>query len=221
MKMERGDVVVETFPIGTFACNCSLIYHRQSKEAIVVDGGNDYPTLKKKLDERGLKVKKMLHTHAHFDHIGASGICAKATGAKLYLHAEDLFLYQALEQQGEIFRQEVGPSIPIDEYLQEDMSFGLEGEGLAEFMSTIHTPGHTPGSCCFYSEYFEVPLLFAGDTMFQFSIGRTDLPGGDSEAILKSIKTRLLTLPDETEVVTGHGPKTRIQLEKKANPFIR
>lgn len=123
-------------------------------------------------------------------------------------------------QQGLFFGQKVGTPKPIDAYLQDGESFSFDDPEINTFLSTLHTPGHTPGSCCFYSDYFTTPQLFAGDTLFQQSIGRTDLPGGDSKQIIKSIKERLLVLPDDTKVITGHGPATSIYHEKKYNPFL-
>ena len=220
MKIEKNDLVVETFPIGTYACNCSLIYSLRSKEAIIIDPGNDFFALKNLIDERGLKVGKLLHTHAHFDHIGRSCDCKDYTGAELFLHRDDLFLYRDLSLQGSFFGQSVSEaSYAIDFYLEQDMDLGL-GKEVCSFLKTLHTPGHTPGSCCFYSDYFDEPLLFSGDTLFSQSIGRVDLPGGDGDKILRSIKKDLFTLPAETVVITGHGSMTQIGFEKKHNPFV-
>ena len=216
----RGDWVVETFPIGSYACNCSLIYSLKSGRAIIIDPGNDFIALSKLIVERNLQVVKLLHTHAHFDHIGDSCRCKADTGAELFLHRDDLFLYQGLREQGLTFGVELdSPEYPIDHYLEHDMRFDLEDD-LRGFLKTFHTPGHTPGSCCFYTDYFDLPILFSGDTLFHRSIGRTDFPGGDAASILKSIKNTLFVLPDETEVVTGHGPGTHIYAEKTSNPFL-
>ena len=218
---KRGDWIVETFPVGTYACNCSLIYSARSGQAIIIDPGNDFLTLGKIIAERNLQVVKLLHTHAHFDHIGQSCHCKAETGAELFLHRDDLFLYQGLVEQGVFFGEEItSPDYPIDHYLEHEMSFDL-GTDLKNFLKTLHTPGHTPGSCCFYTDYFDEPILFSGDTLFHQSIGRTDFPGGDAGSILKSIKNSLFTLPDETEVVTGHGQGTRIYAEKRGNPFFQ
>lgn len=211
---------IETLPIGSYACNCSIIYSELTKEAIIIDPGNDHKALMKRVDALNIKVKKLLHTHAHFDHIGNSNEVKKATGATIHLHKDDKFLYDQLPMQGQFFGQTVGAPGPIDQYLNDDEEFSLEDSNLNNFLKTIHTPGHTPGSCCFYTNHFENPVLFAGDTLFLNSIGRTDLPGGDSRKIIKSIKEKLLVLPEETSVVTGHGPLTRIFEEKKFNPFL-
>lgn len=213
-------LVLETLPIGTYACNCSILYSQKTREAIIIDPGNDHSTLLKKIDELQINVKKLLHTHAHFDHIGRSNEVREKTGATIHLHKDDQFLYEQLPIQGRFFGQTVGTPGPIDHYINHDEEFGFEDPEINNFLKTIHTPGHTPGSCCFLSNYFSTPVLFAGDTLFQNSIGRTDLPGGDSRKIIQSIKEKLLVLPDETTVVTGHGPMTKILNEKKFNPFL-
>ena len=216
----KGDWVIETFPIGTYACNCSLIYSVKGRQAIVIDPGDDFLTLSKIISDRKLRVGKLLHTHAHFDHIGQSCRCKDDTGAELFLHRDDLFLYRDLEKQGLFFGASVAsPHYSIDHYLEHDMSFDL-GEDLKSFLKTLHTPGHTPGSCCFYTDYFDRPILFSGDTLFYQSIGRTDFPGGDSLRIMKSIKNIIFNLPGETTVVAGHGKGTQIYFEKKSNPFL-
>lgn len=206
--------------MGSYQCNCSILYSDKTREAIIIDPGNDHELILKKINDLNLKVKKLLHTHAHFDHIGRSTEVANATGASLHLHKGDQFLYDALPAQGMFFRQIVGTPKKIDSYLEDGEEFGFDDPEFQAFLKTMHTPGHTPGSCSFYTEYFDTPQLFAGDTLFQQSIGRTDLPGGDSGLIIKSIKSRLLTLPDETKVITGHGPSTRIFDEKRHNPFL-
>jgi hydroxyacylglutathione hydrolase len=218
---EKGNLVAETFPIGGYACNCTVLYSKKSREAIVVDPGNDAKSLLAYLAEKQLKPVKLVHTHAHFDHIGQSGAVHKATGATLHLHKGDLFLYEALAQQGMFFGQQVGEIVPLHGHIQDEETYGLSDPELLDFMKAMHTPGHTPGSCCFYTEHFDTPLLLAGDTLFRQSIGRTDLPGGDFDTIVKSIKERVYALPGDTFVITGHGPSTTIHGEKKGNPFVR
>ena len=218
-EYENEEFRIESFPIGSFACNCSIIYSKTSREAIIIDPGNDRLKLSSIIKEKNLNVKKLIHTHAHFDHIGQSQSIARETGAPLYLHQGDLFLYESLGQQGLFFGAKTDKAErPIDHYIENDEPFSLSGH--QDILKTLHTPGHTPGSCCFLSENFQIPLLFSGDTLFQNSIGRTDLPGGDSDLIIKSIKQRLLVLPEETEIIPGHGPLTKLHLEKASNPFI-
>lgn len=218
---QKDNLVVETFPTGSYACNCTVIYSKQSLEAIIIDPGNDAQMILNYIQEKNLKPLKLIHTHAHFDHIGQSGLVHKQTGASLHLHEGDLFLYQALDKQAVFFGQEVGEIVPLTSFIQDQESFGINDPQMDKILTSMHTPGHTPGSCCFYSEIFDTPLLLAGDTLFRSSIGRTDLPGGHFDSIVKSIKDRLYHLPDETAVVTGHGPMTRIYEEKRHNPFVR
>lgn len=212
---------VETFPIGSFACNCSLVYSEITKEAIIIDPGNDQVKLLEAIKSRDLNVVTLLHTHAHFDHIGHSKHIAKATGAKIHLHKEDLNLYKSLPAQALLFGQAPSVAGKVDSFIEDGEEYSLDDAELKNFLKSIHTPGHTKGSCCFYTENLEVPLLFSGDTLFQNSIGRTDLPGGDFLEIKQSIKDRLYSLPDETQVIAGHGPMTRIYDEKKGNPFVQ
>lgn len=214
---------IETFPVGSFSCNCSLIYSEQTKECVIIDPGDDLQLITQKIQERGLKVTKLLHTHAHFDHIGCSKDLAKSCGATIHLHRDDEKLYQALPAQAMMFGLPPHEPGKIDSYLEDGQEFGLDladDPNINKFLKTIFTPGHTEGSCCFYSELFEQPTLFAGDTLFRSSIGRTDLPGGDFNKIKKSISQRLYQLPDETHVITGHGPSTRIFDERRTNPFV-
>ncbi len=216
----RSDLVIETFPIGTLGCNCSLIYSNVTRETLVIDPGNDLNTFLKQIHDRGLKVRKLIHTHAHFDHIGRSHDIAQTLGCTLELHKDDLELYQALEHQGLIFGMEVGKPGHIDHFFEDEEPIGIESEGLQNLLKTIHTPGHTQGSCCFFAEDLDTPILFSGDTLFKGSIGRTDLPGGDFDQIMISLKRKIINLPDETIVISGHGPKTKIAFEKKQNPFL-
>ena len=212
---------LESFPMGSFACNCSIIFDDATKEAIIIDPGNDLQGITSKIKERDLDVKLLLHTHAHFDHIGCAKCLKEETGAKVLLHKDDEQLYFALNEQTRIFGM---PSLEIgtiDQYIEDEMEYSLENSNLKNILKTFFTPGHTEGSCCFYTEAFSEPILFSGDTLFQQSIGRTDLPGGDLETIKKSIKNRLYHLPDETKVITGHGPSTSIFSEKRHNPFVK
>ncbi len=218
--LEKDGLILETFPIGSLGCNCSLLYSKETREAIIIDPGNDAQTLLQKIKDRDIKPKKLLHTHAHYDHIGQSGEIKQACGCSMHLHKDDMFLFEALDQQALFFNQTVGVKETIDSHLQDDEEFGLQDENLKKFLKTMHTPGHTPGSCSFYTDFFDEPILFAGDTLFQNSIGRTDLPGGNLDKIINSIKKRLFTLPEETGVITGHGPATSIRFEKQHNPFI-
>lgn len=207
---------IETFPVGMLQCNCSIIACAETKEALIVDPGDDAPKILAYLQEHGLKARYLLHTHAHFDHIGATREVAESTGAKILLHPSDRFLYDNVQMQGQMFGMQLEPTIPVDQNLEDEMtiSFGRHSS------LTLHTPGHTPGSACFYLEGHE-SHLFSGDTLFEGSIGRTDLWGGSYPDIIRSIKERLLPLDDSTTVYPGHGPLTTIWQEKKQNPFLR
>ena len=228
MKSQKDQtLLVESFPVGTLRCNCSIIYSPQTLEAIIIDPGNDWQLVYHRVKEKHLKVRLLLHTHAHFDHIGQSDQLRSKLGCSLLLHQDDLFLYENLPAQGLFFGERISRPQPVDSFIKQDDMFGLLVKGaqfkeprFIEFLKTLHTPGHTPGSCSFYSEHFNPPLLFSGDTLFLNSIGRTDLPGGDANKIVASIKHKLFVLPDETVCIPGHGEKTCISKEKRTNPFV-
>ena len=205
-------LIRKTFPVGPLQCNCTIVGDALTKEAIVVDPGGDADKIIGMINELGLKIIAIIHTHAHLDHFLASGELKKATGAPLYLHKEDEFLWNGLEQQCKMLNVPYKPQPAPDHWLGDDEALDC-GCGVA-----IHTPGHTPGSMSFSFENHK--LLIAGDTLFRRSIGRTDLWGGDFKTIMKSIKERLLTLDEDTVVVTGHGPDTTVGEELRENPFI-
>jgi glyoxylase-like metal-dependent hydrolase (beta-lactamase superfamily II) len=212
-------LLVETFPVGDFQCNCSVIADADTKDAIVVDPGGGTERIAEIIAHYDLTVRVILHTHAHLDHIYATREVKEAHGGEICLHQGDLFLYEGFAMQAAMFGWQVRPTVPVDRFLEHDevVPFGKR-QALV-----LHTPGHTPGSLC-----FEVKdpddrrtLLFSGDTLFQRSIGRTDLPGGDSRLILRSIRERLYTREPDTVVIPGHGPSTTLAEEAKKNPFVR
>ncbi len=213
--MNDADIIVETIPVGPLQCNCTILGDLVSRKAIVVDPGGDAEILLERLVELDLQVERVIHTHAHLDHFLASGKMKEATGAKLALHREDLFLWDMLEDQCRMFGIPFEPPPPPDQWLENEEEIDLNDlQGKA-----LHTPGHTPGSMCFLFE--SQKLLIAGDTLFQGSIGRTDLWGGDFKKIEKSIQEKLYTLDEETSVITGHGESTSIGHEMRANSFVR
>lgn len=212
---------LETFSTGSLGCNCSILYSSATKEALIIDPGDNQETIVSKVEKLGITVKGLLHTHAHFDHIGASKDLKAKFNCPMYLHEGDKLLYQALPAQAMMFGRAPMLAGKVDSWLADEEEFSLSDPELKNFLKTFHTPGHTQGSCCFYSEKVgELPILFAGDTLFQGSIGRTDLPGGDFNQIKKSIKDRLYRLPEESLVITGHGPSTTLFQEMRYNPFV-
>ena len=208
-------LIVESFPVGPLQCNCSIVGCKETGEAAVIDPGGDVEIIIAALKKHNLTAKYLLHTHAHFDHIIGSKAMKEKTGALICLSQEDEFLDEKLTMQAGRFGFEAEDPLPVDHYLEheEEVKIGKQKA------SVIHTPGHTPGSTCFCMQDNE-SVLFAGDTLFQRSIGRTDLWGGSFEQIIDSIKNRLFTLDDSTRVVTGHGPDTDIWTERKQNPFV-
>ena len=212
-QQSPSQFIIRTFPVGPLQCNCSIIGDRLSSKALVVDPGGDAEQILGLINELNLTVVAIIHTHAHLDHILASGIIKEATGAPIYLHEGDKFLWDMVEQQCAMFGV---PAITLPEpdgFIKDDQALNCCG-GVA-----IHTPGHTPGSVSFWFE--EYKTLIAGDTLFQGSIGRTDLPGGNFDQIITSIKERIYCLDDQALVVTGHGPNTVIGSEKVSNSFVR
>jgi glyoxylase-like metal-dependent hydrolase (beta-lactamase superfamily II) len=209
-------IFIETFPVGPLQCNCSVVACNETKEAAVIDPGGDVEKILALLKEKDFQVKYLLHTHAHFDHILGSRQLKEATGAKICLHKKDELLYQNLQKQCSMFGFSATDPLPADHFLQdeEQIKIGNVKAGV------LHTPGHTPGSLCF-KVLDKDSLLFAGDTLFHRSIGRTDLWGGSFDDIIRSIQSRLLTLDESTRVIPGHGEDTDIWSEKRENPFLQ
>ncbi len=206
---------VETFPVGDFQCNCAILVDEATREAVIVDPGDDAPRILARVKSHGVTVRYLLHTHAHLDHIMATRAVKEATGAEVRLHPGDDWLYQNLAMQCGMFGWDADTPSPVDAPLAEGDVITFGGERL----TVIHTPGHTPGSVCLESAG-ETPLVFSGDTLFARGIGRTDLWGGSHPQLLRSIERRLLVLPDPTRVVPGHGPRTTIGDERRKNPFL-
>jgi glyoxylase-like metal-dependent hydrolase (beta-lactamase superfamily II) len=208
-------MILETFPVGPLQCNCTILADEETREAIVIDPGDEVSRIYRRLTDLGLTLKQILITHAHIDHVGGALKLKSLTGAPIYLNEEDLPLLQIMSQQAAWLGVETPATAPPDETLTDDLRVGLERYPAR----VIHTPGHTQGSICLH--FAPLKMVLAGDTLFAGSIGRTDLPGGDHEQILDSIRTRLLLLPEETTVVPGHGPATSVGVEKRSNPFLR
>lgn len=213
---------IETFPVGPFQCNCTILADETSGEAIVVDPGDEADKIKKALQGRGFSPRYLIHTHAHIDHIGATRAVHEACGGTVCLHKGDQMLYDNIAMQGEFLGLQVdGRVVPIEKHIEHGDV--IESSGLK--IEVLHTPGHTPGSVCFYLDWTwdgnPGTLMFAGDTLFMGSIGRTDLWGGDYGQIMASLTDRVTKVPPETRVICGHGPMTTIGRELKTNPFLR
>lgn len=210
-------MLIETFPAGPLGCNCSILVDPETKAAIVVDPGGDFPTIRARLEKAGAKVASIVHTHTHVDHVGATAPLQAWSGAPARIHEADRFLYELLPVQSAL----IGVPVPEMCDLEGDLVDGgvVSAGGIG--LNVLHTPGHTPGSVSFFIEGSGEKLLFAGDTLFRRSIGRTDLWGGDTDAILRSIRDKLFSLDDATKVITGHGPATTIGEERRSNPFVR
>ncbi len=208
-------LIHEILPVGMLQCNCSIFGDDQTKEAIVVDPGDNISNIVAVLQRHQLRVKAIVITHAHIDHIGGAEKLKSATGAPVYMNANDQPLYDSIDEQA----QWLGIEPPARTKIDVD---AREGEILQLGENAFHvldTPGHTQGSISIWIP--EQNKLIAGDTLFRDSIGRTDLPGGDGRKILRSIHSKLLTLPETAVVVPGHGANTTIGREKERNPFLQ
>jgi glyoxylase-like metal-dependent hydrolase (beta-lactamase superfamily II) len=216
-------MIHEILPVGMLQCNCSILGDETSGEAIVIDPGDDIPRIVGLLEKHHLTVKQILITHAHIDHIAGAARLKKLTGAPILYNPRDLPLVKMMDMQAGWLGMPTPEVPPPDDTLEEGrvIAIGAYPErgqtGLTG--SILATPGHTQGSVCLYLP--EKNLLLAGDTLFAGSVGRTDLPGGDTRALLKSIHDRLLPLPDATTVIPGHGPNTTIGEERDSNPFLQ
>ncbi len=208
-------MILETFPVGLLECNCTILGDEAAGEAIVIDPGDEVGRIHRRLTELGLKLKQILITHAHIDHVGGALRLKRLTGAPILLNENDLALLAMMETQAAWLGVAPPETAPPDESLADGLTVGLD----ACPAQVLHTPGHTQGSVCLH--FAPMKLLIAGDTLFAGSIGRTDLPGGNFDQIIDSIGSRLLHLPDETRVLPGHGPATTIAAERRRNPFLQ
>lgn len=211
-----GLYLIETFPVGPLECNCAIVADPSTREAVVVDPGDNPDRILETLAGAGLRAIALVHTHAHFDHVGCSALLKRITGAPILMHEEDRPLYQNLDEQAKAFGITLDKPAIIDRLLVHGDRVQC-GSGA---LQVIHTPGHTPGSLSFRMEGEDGDLLFSGDTLFRRSIGRTDLWGGSMEQILSSIRSQLFTLPGNLRVIPGHGPDTTIAEEGRRNPFV-
>lgn len=208
-------MIRETMPVGLLQCNCTVLGNEKSLEAIVVDPGADLPKIMAVVAKHGLTVRKIVVTHAHIDHIAGAQQLKQLTGAPIFYNQNDLPLVTMMDVQAGW----LGVATPQVSAPDGDLTGGqtVTVDGLVA--EVLHTPGHTQGSLCLYLP--EHNLLLAGDTLFAGSVGRTDLPGGDTRMLIHSIRSELLPLPEQTVVVPGHGGETTIGEERDSNPFLQ
>jgi glyoxylase-like metal-dependent hydrolase (beta-lactamase superfamily II) len=218
----------KTLVVGPFQCNCRLLACPETGRAVLVDPGDEAEQILKQLE--GLKtpsgqrvvVEYLLHTHGHLDHVGATRDVREKLGAtaKIALHRGDEPLYKGLRMQGQLFGMEYDDPLPVEHFLEHEEELRV---GKLRF-TVVHTPGHSPGSVCLRLHEDKAAgigeTLFSGDTLFQGSVGRTDLWGADGKQMFRMIRERILTLDGDTRVCPGHGPETRVGVEKTSNPFL-
>jgi glyoxylase-like metal-dependent hydrolase (beta-lactamase superfamily II) len=207
-------MIHEILPVGPLQCNCSVIGDEQSHEALVIDPGDEIESVLKLVDKHGLRVKQIIITHAHIDHVGGAMKLRARTGAPIILNENDQALLRMLDVQANWIGMPSPGEVQVDHSVRQDDKVRA---GSLEAV-VLHTPGHTEGSISLY--FPSEQKLIAGDTLFAGSIGRTDLPGGSFEKIINSLHEKLLALPEETVVVPGHGPLTTIGSERESNPFL-
>lgn len=211
-------MILETRAVPPFFKNGYVIGCEDTRQAVVIDPGDEVHELLTALEHHQLEARYILLTHAHLDHVTGVGMARRALDVPVWLHKDDLFLYDGVVQQGQMFGIQVEKQPKPDRFYEngQKIEFG-------DYEVTVHhTPGHCPGGVCLAVKHRRKPeaSLFVGDTLFAGSIGRTDLPGGDMETLLASIRDVLFSFPDETRVYSGHGPLTTIGREKQTNPFL-
>jgi hydroxyacylglutathione hydrolase len=210
----NNSMIHEILPVGPLQCNCSVIGDESTREAIVIDPGDDIQDVFALIRKHNLQVKQIVITHAHIDHVGGAMKLRAATGAPVLLNQNDQALLKMLDVQAAW----IGVPTPSKVEIDRSITTGETVSAGSLNATILHTPGHTEGSICLY--FPAEKKLIAGDTLFAGSIGRTDLPGGSMQKILRSLHDTVLTLPDETVVVPGHGPLTTIGEERETNPFL-
>src|SRR3990170_6766057 len=206
--------IIETLAVGPFQSNVFILGDKETRDAVLIDPGDDIQDILEILKKNSLHLGNILLTHGHIDHVSGVKALKEATGATVFLHKGDIFLYEQLPTQASFFGITADEIVQIDNCLEDGMEIG---EGSLK-CRVIHTPGHTPGSVSFY---FPQGMVFTGDTLFRWSIGRTDLCGSSHEELMSSIKDKLFKLDDRTTVYPGHGPSTTIGSEKRDNPFLK
>ena len=210
---KEDKLIVTTLVVGPIMANCHILGCEETKEAAVIDPGDETGKILMALAKSNLTVKYILNTHGHFDHVGGNKKMREATNAPILIHASDAPMLNSLSASAATWGLASDDSPPPDQTIDEGdtISFGKIT------LKVLHTPGHTPGGVSFHTD----GKVFVGDTLFASSIGRTDFPGGNFDALISGIKTKLFPLGDDVVVYSGHGPETTIGGEKRSNPFLR
>jgi hydroxyacylglutathione hydrolase len=208
-------MIIETFPVGWLECNCTILGDEQTREAIIIDPGDDPDEILARLAKHGLTAKQIVCTHTHIDHVGAIFELQERMQIPAAIHKDDLFLYENLATQAQWIGMPPPKRGAIDQFVKDGSAVACRGIEIG----AIHTPGHTPGSSSFHLAA-DRNILFTGDTLFAQNIGRTDLWGGSHPQIITSIQNKLLTFDDDTLVIPGHGQSTTIGQERRYNPFL-
>lgn len=206
-------MILETLVVGSLGVNCYIVGDDKTREAIVIDPGGNARDILAAIQKQQLKVIAIVNTHAHFDHVGALHSIRAETGVPFILHEDEVAMLQAAQSSAAMFGLAIPPQAPPERLVRDGDHVDVGNISL----QVLHTPGHTPGGMCLLYEKH----VFVGDTLFQGSIGRTDFPGGDYGTLMRSIRDKLLPLPDDTIVHPGHGGATTIGEEKTLNPFLR
>lgn len=207
-------MIIKALPLGDFAVNCYIVASETTKEGMLIDPGAEAKTILDQVRKLGLTISLIVNTHAHLDHTMELGAVKEALGARFALHAADVPILENVPATTLLWMGRRIPDVPAPEIVLQDGDAIDVGD---LHFTVIHTPGHSPGSICLHTD----GIVFSGDTLFFYGIGRTDLPGGSYEQLMESIATRLLVLPDDTIVYPGHGPDTTIGQEKQGNPFLQ
>ena len=206
-------MIIEQLPLGPIQANCFIVACEETKEAVVIDPGDEADKILMALAKKALKVKKIINTHGHFDHVGANRRLKEVTGAKLMIHSQDVPLLSQSAASAKAWGMRADNSPAPDKTLEDGdiITFGNLS------LTVIHTPGHSPGGISLYGQ----GAVFVGDTLFRGSVGRTDFPGGDFDTLIKSIQQKIFGLPEDTKVYPGHMGPTTVGTEKRNNPFCR